>query len=67
MNKVYQVIEAYYYIDETRETLLGTYSTREKAQIRSETLKQQSNIDSSHIFIKDILLDADVNESSISG
>jgi len=71
MDKVYQVIEAYYYSGETHETLLGTYSTKEKAQIRLEKVKQQSNVNASHIFIKDIWLDVDidveVSESCISG
>jgi len=71
MDKVYQVIEAYYLIAETHETLWGIYSTKEKAQIRSEKVKQQSNVDPSHIFIKEILLDvdidADIKESCICG
>ncbi len=61
MEKVYQVIEGYYFIGETHETVWGTYSTREKAQIRSEQLEQQAHKDPSHIFIKEIYLDVDID------
>jgi|GEM_PF-1784373 hypothetical protein len=61
MEKVYQVIEGYYFIQETHETILGTYSTREKAQIRSEKLKQQAKFNPNHIFIKEICLDVDID------
>jgi len=60
LNKVYQVIEGYYYTDEKHETLLGIYSTREKAQIRSEQVKKQANVDTCSIFIKEIQLDVDI-------
>lgn len=60
MTKVYQVIEGYYYSDEKHETLLGIYSTREKAQIRSEQVKKQGNVDPCSIFIKEIQLDVDI-------
>jgi hypothetical protein len=71
MDKVYQVIEGYYFISETHETILGTYSTEENAQIRLEKLKQQAKVNPDHVFIKEIVLDVDVdidiNESCICG
>lgn len=67
MDRVYSVIEAYYLIEETHETVWGTYSTREKAQSRSDEVKQMTNVNPSHIFIKDILLDVDTTESCIRG
>jgi hypothetical protein len=71
MDKVYQVIEGYYFIAETHETILGTYSTKENAQIRLENLKQQAKVNPGHVFIKEILLDVDVdidtNDSVLCG
>lgn len=67
MDKVYSVIEAYYFIDETHETVWGTYSTREKAQIRSDKVKQMANVNPNHIFIKDVPLDVDTAEPCIRG
>lgn len=60
MTKVYQVIEGYYFMAETHETLWGTYSTRERAQIRIEKLKQETKVNPAHLFIKEIELDVDV-------
>lgn len=61
MDRVYQVIEGYYFIAETHETILGTYSTKEKAQIRLINLKQLEKVNPAHIFIKEVLLDVDVD------
>jgi len=60
MDKVYQVIEGYYLYAETYETILGTYSTKEKAQNRIEKLTQ-AGFDPYHLFIKEVILDLDVD------
>lgn len=64
MNKVYQVIEGYYFLAETNETVWGTYSTRERAHVRLEKLKQEAKINPAHLFIKEIELDVDVSIDS---
>lgn len=61
MNKVYQVIEGYYFMAETHETIWGTYSTQERAQIRVDKLQQQAKVNPAHLFIKEIELDVDVD------
>lgn len=60
MEKVYQVIEGYYFLAETNETVWGTYSTKEGAQIRIDKLKQEAKVNPAHLFIKEIELDVDV-------
>lgn len=60
MNKVYQVIEGYYFMAETHESIWGTYSTRERAQIRLEKLQQEVKVSPAHLFIREIELDVDV-------
>jgi len=61
MKKVYQVIEGYYYVGETHERTLGTYSTLENAKKRMERLIQLKEVDGNHLFIKEIMLDVDIN------
>jgi hypothetical protein len=71
MNKVYQVIEGYYYVGETHERTLGIYSTLERANKRMEQLIKMKEVDGNHLFIKEVMLDVDINcdysEYCISG
>jgi hypothetical protein len=60
MDKVYQVIEGFYFYGETQETLYGTYSTEEKAVKRKNELLQRDNICEEHLYIKEIILNVDI-------
>lgn len=61
MDKVYQVIEGYYFTGESSESVFGTYSTMEKAQARLKQLIKKRKVDAKHTFVKEIIVDVDVD------
>lgn len=62
MDKVYQVIEGFYFTGEIQERFFGTYTTRERAEERIEKVIQKDNVCPENVYIKEILLDVDIEE-----